>query len=128
MQQDVYLAENEHGEHKIGISEYPGRRVEEIPTNTICRGEDVSLITTVETKKPRRVELQLHSLFAKHALEGEWFDLPPRAVAWLCDVERLEPRDGALIEGENSGQSKLSRAVSFLRSFTVTDDGIGFRG
>lgn len=71
----LYVIKHELGPVKIGISENPEQRLEEIQRFCPYRLE---LESVFKAKDPHRHEAHLHSELSHRKVRGEWFDLPPR--------------------------------------------------
>ncbi|SRR5260221_8603220 len=64
--------------YKIGASTHLRKRMTELQ---IGSEYPLTLVTTVNTESPKRVERFLHVFFAVNKIRGEWFDLSERDIA-----------------------------------------------
>lgn len=71
------IQEGEDGPIKIGVSNDPSRRLQELQT-----GNALDLRLLVKRPGIRKDEVRLHHLLATHRMKGEWFEfcLPVQAV------------------------------------------------
>lgn len=84
----VYFIKDELGRTKIGYSNDPSKRVQEIDSHTSL---DISLMGRVETYQPRKLEAFLHKKFSDRRLKKEWFDLTPIDEQFVGDLIGLKP-------------------------------------
>lgn len=75
--QAVYLVEG-GGRFKIGISADPAARLASLQTGSPFL---LRLVCSREFADAAAVERELHMRMGAHRIHGEWFDLPPRALA-----------------------------------------------
>lgn len=83
----IYLVEGENS-YKIGKSKQLPARLKafglQLPFTT-------TLIHSIPTSDMVWAETSLHRTFAHCRKNGEWFDLTPDEVAWVCAIPSLEP-------------------------------------
>jgi len=83
----IYLVEGQNC-YKIGKSI-------DVPTRTRSFGLQLpfptKLIHSMPTDDMVWAEAYMHRTFAHCRMNGEWFDLSPDEVAWICDIESLNP-------------------------------------
>lgn len=83
----IYLVEGQSC-YKIGKSI-------DVPSRTRSFGLQLpfptQLIHSMPTDDMVWAEAYLHRTFAHCRMNGEWFDLSPEEVAWICDIESLNP-------------------------------------
>ena len=80
----IYLLESDNGFYKIGKSKDLDRRV-----GQHLRDYPVSLdvIHVIQVYRMTKCEVYLLSLFGDKKKQGEWFDLSPDDVEWLCSLD-----------------------------------------
>ena len=83
----VYLAGNDTGHYKIGVSTKPFKRVKHF--NTIMPVE-VFPIHFIPCVRFRELENELHHLFANQRHKGEWFELEVDDVEFICSMDAKE--------------------------------------
>ena len=68
---NVYLIQSkDSGLYKIGISNTPKRRLDELQTGN---GEQLNIIHSFETEYPTLLETALHNMYSHVSKRGEWF-------------------------------------------------------
>jgi hypothetical protein len=83
----IYLIKSAHG-HKIGKTNHVPTRVGAF---TLQLPFPTKLIHSMPTNDMMWAEAYLHQTFAHCRINGEWFDLSPDEVAWICDIESINP-------------------------------------
>lgn len=81
----VYLVESA-GYHKIGISKNVANRMAGMVTNSPL---PFTLVHTITTDDMAWAESQLHQRYAAQRVRGEWFDLCPDDIAYICAIADL---------------------------------------
>ena len=76
----VYLLRAENGYYKIGQSSQPHKRIASIKGSMPL---GMSLVHLVETKRYTELEKELHKRFAEKRVNGEWFALEPKDIAYI---------------------------------------------
>jgi len=87
---NLYVARHEHGYVKIGVSDNPRRRVDDL--QTACPYEP-QVLGEIRTDEPFTVESHLHEKYSRRQKRGEWYDLTAREKARLvalCDLNQAE--------------------------------------
>lgn len=83
----IYLVEGPNC-YKIGKSV-------DVPSRTRSFGLQLpfptTLIHSIPTSDMVWAEASMHRTFAHCRMNGEWFDLSPDEVAWICDLDSLDP-------------------------------------
>lgn len=83
----IYLVEGQNC-YKIGKSV-------DVPTRagafTLQLPFPIQLIHSIPTSDMVWAEAYMHRTFAHCRMNGEWFDLSPDDVAWICDIESINP-------------------------------------
>lgn len=92
----VYLMLRNNGDHKIGLSGNPDRRLTQIRR----KFPDTELVYTIKVDDMRQAESILHDEFAAKRQDGEWFTLTDKDVASIQQRVRFE--DGWFLERQNT--------------------------
>ncbi len=82
----VYIIHSDSGLHKIGLSKHPQKRLAEHRCN--YPDEILEMIRTIETEDMRHTERQLHNIFSRRHVTGEWFALQDSDFAMVDLIER----------------------------------------
>ena len=85
-QKQTYLIKNKNnGKYKIGHSKNPGQR-----ENTLQSAEpDIEIVKTW----PYNIERLLHETYDKYRIRGEWFELTPIQIKFICTNNWLENKN-----------------------------------
>jgi len=83
--QVVYIIEHPHGFFKIGLSQHPLRRLDEIQGSTPYR---IELIAFKGFRNAELAEEILHEYFSESHIRGEWFDIADELYPLLIDETR----------------------------------------
>lgn len=103
---------------KVGISKNPWARIMEIQTSN---HEKMKVIATFKTSASSEVDL--HSIFAPHRVNGEWFDLPAEVmeVVAACHLKKTD-YDGLLTELRSELRSEQSVVTTVVIDRSPTAD------
>jgi hypothetical protein len=82
--QELYLAESSRGFHKIGISKFPQKRVEQLCIPGVL---DLMLLHTIPTMFARKTEKLVHDALQEYRVSSEWFQLPADVLDALCEAQ-----------------------------------------
>lgn len=80
----VYVLRADNGAYKIGMSTNPHGRFVNLTTALPFR---VSVVLTINSKNPSRLERDLHARFKTARLNGEWFALQPEDIAFIRTIK-----------------------------------------
>jgi hypothetical protein len=81
----VYLLRADNGYHKIGRAKCLTPRVTQIGIQVPMH---IELAYHFEADDCVLAEAHLHERFAAKRVKGEWFDLSPEEVEWICGIAR----------------------------------------
>lgn len=82
----IYLVES-GGNYKIGLSNRPDVRMKQLG---LQMPQAFQLLHTIPASNMAWAEKHLHQKFASKRLNGEWFQLAPDDVAWICALTELK--------------------------------------
>jgi hypothetical protein len=82
--QMLYLAESSLGFHKIGISQQPEVRIQQLNIPGVL---DLKLLHTVPTMFARKTERFVHDALQDYRVSSEWFKLPEDVIESLCEAQ-----------------------------------------
>ena len=96
----VYLIQSsESGIYKIGISQNPRKRLEQLQTGI---GEELRLIEKYESNYYSKIETALHNRHSLKRVRGEWFDLTLEdEVGFINECRKIENNIKFLNESNN---------------------------
>lgn len=84
---NVYVIEHEHGYIKIGVSNNPKERVDQLQT---ASPYELRVLGEIHTNEPFTVESHLHEKYSHRKKRGEWYQLTTGErgrLLVLCDME-----------------------------------------
>lgn len=84
----IYLLRSGDGYFKIGKTKDLSQRFKALAT---ALPFSVEVLHTISVSHMAWAEQHLHQLFARHRMNGEWFNLSPEQVAWIMSLATLEP-------------------------------------
>ena len=76
--------------YKIGISEDPDKRIQQLNT---ANPEGVELIASFDTECAEATEHEFHKAFAARRVNGEWFNVPESYIEFIIDLGSDVPID-----------------------------------
>jgi hypothetical protein len=82
----IYLATNNLGDHKIGMSEKPVQRIEKMG---IKLPFPLDVVHLIETNDMRAAESALHDRFSTKRIKGEWFKLSEEDIQAICAISEM---------------------------------------
>jgi len=82
----VYVIKSSNGLYKIGLSKEPERRIKQLRKD--YPNQELSIVRVIETDNMLATEYQLHCIYEKQKVCGEWFDLEPKDFKWIDRIER----------------------------------------
>jgi len=94
--------------YKIGIAKDPEGRCSGMNGST---PHDLELVTTIECDDAKHVESELHSMYSRNCVGGEWFKLTSNDVNSFMAIDALESdtisklRDKWILEGRDWDKS-----------------------
>lgn len=83
----IYILQSAHG-CKIGKTTNLTARLRAL---NVQLPFPATMLHTIATGDTTKAEAQLHQRFAHCRLNGEWFNLSPDDITWLCSLTSLEP-------------------------------------
>jgi len=86
----VYLIEHPKGPIKIGVSNDPERRLENINSMSPF---DSEVIGVINAEEPFEAEANLHKKYEPEQISGEWFDLYDYQIGHLKQLSDLNGRE-----------------------------------
>ena len=111
MKQYVYIIKCGNDRVKIGISNNPSKRLEQIQTGNPDKCE---LVSAYQSDDARETETILHSLLSDCRLEGEWFKCSPKKLHSLKFIFLVLGVDKAAFWANYTGKDLTAIIMSML--------------
>lgn len=81
----VYVAQAESGHIKIGKSNNPHQRIQQLE---VGNPESIELLASVKVDHATETERRMHKQFQEYRAKGEWFDVPESDVDTVIETLR----------------------------------------